>query len=217
VIPPRLPIGRLHVITDTSIQRRFGHVELARMALAGGATVIQLRDKHMTDSELIAVAGEILFGCRAAGVPLVVNDRIEVAARAGADGVHLGRGDAPIEEARRVLGPGAIIGGSAGTADEAVEAEGAGADYVGFGHVYPTSTKDKPGTPVGLDGLALACSAVGIPVIAIGGITDKTAAGALASGAWGIAVAGAVCSASDPEAAARALARHTTPGPGDSL
>ena len=97
-----------------------------------------------------------------------------------------------------------------------MEAARAGADYVGFGHVYPTSTKSKPGPPVGLEGLALACSAVEIPVIAIGGMTAESAAGALAAGAWGVAVVGAVCAAGDPEAATRALASCIALGHGDA-
>ncbi len=216
MIPARPPIGRLHVITDTRIQNRFDHVELARMAVAGGATVIQIRDKQLTDAELVSVAKRVLAGCRAAGAMLIVNDRIDVAARAGADGVHLGREDAAIARARRVRGADAVIGGSAGMADEAVEAARAGADYVGFGHVYPTSTKNKPGPPVGLEGLALACSTIEIPVIAIGGITGESAAGALAAGAWGVAVVGAVCAAGDPEAATRTLASCIARSHGDA-
>jgi thiamine-phosphate pyrophosphorylase len=199
-------VGRLHVITDTTVQDRFDHEQLARLAIAGGADTIQLRDKSMSDDDLAAVARGVLAVCRAAGVPLIVNDRIHVARAAGADGVHLGREDAPVAAARAALGPGAIIGGSASTEDEAAQVAAAGADYVGFGHVFPTTSKHKQGPPVGLDGLARACRAARIPVVAIGGITAGTAGDVVAAGAWGVAVIGAVCAAADPMEAARGLA-----------
>jgi len=206
VIPVSYRVGRLHVITDTTIQDRFDHEELARLAIAGGADTIQLRDKLLSDEDLIAVARGVLAVCRLAGVPLVVNDRIQVAAESGADGVHLGHDDAPIGAARTALGPGAMVGGTAATAEEVAQVAEAGADYVGFGHIYPTSTKQKPGPPVGLDGLGRACAAARIPVIGIGGITAETAAEVVRAGAWGVAVIGAVCAAGDPMGAARALA-----------
>jgi thiamine-phosphate pyrophosphorylase len=207
VIPAKKRIGHLHVITDTTGQDRFDHVALVRMAVAGGADTIQIRDKLLDDGELADVARSALALCRRAGVPLIVNDRVEVAARAGADGVHLGREDAPIADARAILGPDAIIGGSAGSPDEVAEAAEAGADYVGFGHIYPTATKHKPGPPVGLEALRDACRVATVPVIAIGGITAATAGELVRAGAWGVAVVSAVCAAGDPEGAARELAR----------
>ena len=204
--PARDRIGRLHVITDTTVQDRFDHEELARLAVAGGADTIQLRDKLLGDEELTAVARKVLAVCRRAGVTFIVNDRIQVAAEAGADGVHLGREDAPIAVARSALGPDAIIGGTAATAEEVALVAASGADYVGFGHIYPTSTKQKPGPPVGLDRLRRACGATRTPVIAIGGITEATAAEVVRAGAWGVAVVGAVCAADDPARAARELA-----------
>jgi thiamine-phosphate pyrophosphorylase len=206
VIPVPHRVGKLHVITDTVVQARFDHEQLAQLAIAGGADTVQLRDKTLSDDDLVAVARGVLAVCRAAGVPLVVNDRVQVAAAAGADGVHLGRDDAPIAAARAALGPDAIIGGSATTDEEAAQVASAGADYVGFGHIYPTTTKRKPGAPVGLDGLGRACGAVGVPVIGIGGITAENAGDVVAAGAWGVAVIGAVCTADDPMRAARALA-----------
>jgi thiamine-phosphate pyrophosphorylase len=207
VIPVPKRIGRLHVITDTTVQDRFDHVALARLAIAGGADTIQLRDKLLGDDELTEVARGALVVCRRAGVPLIVNDRVEVAVRAVADGVHLGRDDTPIAEARERLGPDAIIGGSAGAPEEIAQAAASGADYVGFGHIYPTTTKQKPGAPVGLETLRGACEAAEIPVIAIGGITAANAGDVMRAGAWGLAVVGAVCAADSPERAARQLAR----------
>jgi thiamine-phosphate pyrophosphorylase len=202
----RKPIGRFHVITDTVVQDRYGHAELARLAIAGGADTIQFRDKRLADDEQIAAARETLAVCRSAGVTLIVDDRVNVASESEADGVHLGRTDAPIEAARRALGPDAIIGGTAGSVEQAVSVEGQGADYVGFGHVFPTGTKQKDGPPVGTKMLAEVCAAVDIPVIAIGGITAYNAGAVVEAGAWGVAVIGAVCGADDPEAAARAIA-----------
>jgi thiamine-phosphate pyrophosphorylase len=206
VIPVSYRVGRLHVITDTTIQDRFDHEELARLAIAGGADTIQLRDKLLSDDDLTAVARRVLAVCRVAGVPFVVNDRIQVAAESGADGVHLGHDDAPVATARAALGPDAIVGGTAATAEDVAQVAAAGADYVGFGHIYPTATKRKPGPPVGLDGLGRVCAMALIPVVGIGGITAETAAEVVRAGAWGVAVIGAVCAADDPMGAARELA-----------
>jgi thiamine-phosphate pyrophosphorylase len=205
----RKPIGRLHVITDTAVQDRFDHVELARLAIRGGADTVQLRDKTLSENEFQDVARAVLEVCRQHGVPLIINDRVDVAARIGADGVHLGRTDTAIGEARRRLGTGKIIGGSAGSPDEAREAADAGADYVGFGHVFPTRSKSKPGPAAGTGGVRAVCDAVTAPVIAIGGITPGNARAVIDAGAWGVAVIGAVCGAPDPEAATRRLADIT--------
>jgi thiamine-phosphate pyrophosphorylase len=204
--PPRR-IGRLHVVTDTTVQKRYTHEEMAALAVAGGADVIQLRDKRMHDEEMVVTARRTRARCADAGAILIVNDRAHVAKAARAHGVHLGRGDTPIAEARALLGPAAIIGATAGTLAQALEAQAAGADYVGFGHIFPTPSKRKDTPPVGIERLREVCAALRVPVIAIGGITADNAADVLAAGAWGVAVIGAVCAARDPEAAARALAR----------
>jgi thiamine-phosphate pyrophosphorylase len=207
VSPSRKPIGRFHVITDTVVQNRYRHAEIARLAIAGGADTIQLRDKRLSDGELAEIARETLAVCRTAGVPLLINDRVDVAGRVGADGVHLGREDAPIASARKALGRGAIVGGTASTADELAAVEAEGADYVGFGHIFATGSKQKTGPPVGVETLRQACASLRIPLIAIGGINAANAAAVVGAGAWGIAVIGAVCGADDPEAAAREIAR----------
>lgn len=198
-------IGRIHVITDTTVQHRFDHVQLARLAIRGGADTVQLRDKSLSPAGFLRVAAAVLEVCREGGVPLIINDRTDVAGRIGADGVHLGREDTPITEARRRLGDNAVIGGSAGSLEQAVEAANAGADYVGFGHVFPTRSKQKPGPAVGPESLRRVCRAVSVPVIGIGGITPEGARAVIGAGAWGVAVIGAVCAADDPEAATRRL------------
>jgi thiamine-phosphate pyrophosphorylase len=201
------PIGRLHVITDTVVQTRFTHAEIAAMAAEGGAECVQLRDKRLSRDELLAVAREVLRICRRFTVPVIINDSVEVAADTGADGVHLGRSDTSIPRARETLGPDKIIGGSAGSLEEMIAVERDGADYAGFGHVFPTGSKSKPGRPVGLDTLSKAVRAARIPVIAIGGIDADNLASVMAAGAWGAAVIGAVCGSDDPVRATRDLRR----------
>ncbi len=200
-----MTIGRLHVITDVSIQSRFTHEELAELACRGGADGIQLRDKSLDDDALLAVARRVAKICADHGVMFIVNDRVEVARDAKANGVHLGRDDASIAEAQAILGPGAIIGRSTGSPEEAREAATAGADYIGFGHIFPTTSKQKESDAVGVELLAAVAHDSPIPVIAIGGITESNAARVMASGAWGVAVIGAVCSVEDPRAATARL------------
>lgn len=203
-----MSIGRLHVITDTVVQTRYSHEALAEMACAGGAGVIQLRDKQLDDDALTEVALRVREICTRAGAQLIINDRVEVARAVGADGVHLGQTDAPLSS-----GAGMIVGGTAGSVSDALAVERAGADYIGFGHIYATTSKHKPKPPVGIATLAEACAAVKTPIIAIGGITAATAADVMGAGAWGVAVIGAVCADEDPRAAtarlAEAIARYS--------
>lgn len=205
-------VGHFHVITDETVQGRFTHARLARLAIAGGADLIQLREKRRSKNELVAAALEVREVCRAAGVPLIVNDRADIALAIGADGVHLGRKDLPIAAARRMLGPDVIIGYTASTLEEARQAERDGADYVGFGHIYPTRSKTKPGTATGTAALAEVCRTLNIPVIAIGGIEETNLRPVMDSGAWGVAVIASVCGSRDPQRAAAALAEIVRAG-----
>lgn len=198
-------IGRLHVITDESIQDRFTHARLAGFAVAGGAGAIQFRDKALATRDLIDTARTIKQICSAGDVPLIINDRVDVALAMDADGVHLGCGDIPITAARRLLGPDKIIGATAGSLDDALRAQEEGADYIGFGHVFPTKSKSKSSPPVGLDALRNVCSCIKIPVIAIGGIELETVESVVKAGAFGAAVIGAVCAREDPEDATARL------------
>jgi thiamine-phosphate pyrophosphorylase len=201
----RPQIGRLVVITDTHVQSRFTHEQLAELACAGGANVIQLRDKELPDEEFARIAERVLGICRAHGTQLIVNDRVEVARVVGADGVHVGRDDMRVQDARVVLGTWAVIGTSATNDDEARVAHRAGADYIGVGHVFPTSSKTKAGAPIGLDMLERACRNVSRPVIAIGGINAENAVDVMRVGAHGIAVIAAVCADDDPRTATKRL------------
>ena len=161
-------IGRLHVITDVVLQDRFSHVALAQMAVAGGADTIQFRQKEGSTRALIETAIAMKHAC--VDVPLIVNDRVDVAIAAEADGVHLGQDDFPIGKARDLLGEDAVIGGTAKTLSQARECIAEGADYIGFGPIYATGSKADAGIVKGMEGLREMANGVNIPIIAIGGI-----------------------------------------------
>jgi thiamine-phosphate pyrophosphorylase len=207
-------VGRLHVLTDTALQSRFSHAALTRLAIAGGADTIQFRQKDGSTRELIQVAREMGALCREAGVLFIVNDRIDVAIAARADGVHLGQDDFPIPLARDLLGEAAVIGGSAVTLEEAKKCLSEGADYVGFGPVYPTTSKDDAGPVTGLALLKEVVKNIPVPIIAIGGVVAENTPEVLKVGARGIAVISAVCCQPDPEKATREL--HDALGSGNN-
>lgn len=210
-------IGRLHVLTDTVLQCRHSHLELARLALAGGADTIQFRQKQGSTRQMIAVARQMKQVCQEAGAPLIINDRLDVALAVQADGVHLGQDDFPLDLARGILGPGKIIGGSASTLEEARLCLAQGADYIGFGPVYPTSSKDDAGPVSGLAVLRQVAAEIPLPIIAIGGVGAGNAADVRRAGAHGLAVISAVCCQEDPATAAAALLaawRAGADGPG---
>ena len=198
-------VGRLHVLTDTARQERYGPAELAQFAITGGADVIQFREKCGSTRALIETCRALARVCREAGVRLIVNDRMDVAIASDAGGVHLGREDFPLSLARDLLGPDRVIGATAATAEAAVAAMWAGADYLGVGPIYATSSKVDAGAPIGLDGLREVVRAVEIPVIAVGGITAERIGEVLATGAHGVAVIVAVVLDPDPARATQAL------------
>ena len=207
-------IGVLHVLTETVLQDRYSHLELARLAIDGGADTIQYRQKAGTTREMIETVKGMQDLCRTAKVALIVNDRVDVAVAAGADGVHLGQEDFPVRLARNLLGPDRIIGVSAGNPDEAFQGISDGADYVGFGPIYATGSKSDAGDPQGLEKLSDMASAFSTPVIAIGGIGIDTASEVVRAGAHGIAVISAVCCQENPEEAARKLMEGVRAGKG---
>lgn len=198
-------IGALHVLTDTVLQARYTHDDLARMAVAGGADTVQYRQKTGHTRDMVETARAMRDICSRSGVPLIVNDRVDVAIAAEADGVHLGQDDLPVTLARSLLGAGRIIGVSAGNLDEARRGIADGADYVGFGPIFHTGSKSDAGEAQGLERLADFARALQAPVIAIGGIGAGNAAGVVRSGAHGVAVISAVCCQACPEAATRKL------------
>ena len=196
-------IGKLHVITDVILQDRFSHVALAQMAVAGGADTIQFRQKDGLTRALIETAIAMKNAC--GDVPLIVNDRVDVAIAAEADGVHLGRDDFPIKKARDLLGEDAVIGGTAKTLAQARRCIEQGADYIGFGPIYATGSKFDAGMVKGLEDLREMVSGVNIPIIAIGGIAIENAGEVMRAGAHGIAVISAVCCQFDPTEATQRL------------
>lgn len=208
--PPR--IGRLHVLTDVQFQTQHAHADIARMACAGGADTIQFRDKHALPRPRLADLRATVAECRAAGALCLVNDTLALALATDADGVHLGQTDLPIVDARRILDRHAsstrIVGATATTTEQARRAQEEGADYIGFGPVFATTSKANPASVKGLDGLADACAAVSIPVIAIAGITPERVTPCLDAGAWGVAVMTAISTAADPVAATQAFRRQ---------
>jgi len=200
-------IGRFHVLTDTDLQNCFSHIELAELAIAGGADTIQFRQKTGETIRMIRIAEQIQALCKKAGVSFIINDRVDVAIASHADGVHLGQDDFPIPLARKLLGEGAIIGGSAGNAEEARKCFLEGADYIGFGPVYATSSKEDAGPTSGLDLLRQVVEKIPLPIIAIGGINKYNTLLVRETGAYGIAVISAVCCEKDPGEATRCLRR----------
>ncbi len=195
----------LYVVTDEQIGRGRSHADLARLAVAGGADAVQLRDKTLSCRDLLAAAHEVRAVTAAAEALFIVNDRLDVALAAGADGVHLGQSDLPVEYARRLAPPGFIVGVSVGCADEAVRAAAGGADYVALSPIFDTGSKADAGDGHGLATLAAVRSAVGVPVLAIGGIGHRNVREVIAGGADGVAVISAVVAAEDVTAAAREL------------
>lgn len=195
---------RLYVIIDPSVAAGRPLAGVAAQAIRGGADAIQLRDKQASARQLLDAARRLLAVTRPAGIPLIVNDRVDVALAAGADGVHLGQDDLPLAEARRILGPARLIGQSTHSLEQALTAERDGADYIGVGPIFPTPTKPSYGS-VGTALIRLVAGRVRVPAVCIGGIDSRTIHEALAAGAGAIAVVRAVCGADDPEAAARRL------------
>jgi thiamine-phosphate pyrophosphorylase len=201
---PDRDVGRLHVLTDFHLQQQRSHAELARLAIRGGADSVQFRQKHGGIQNILVEAKRVAQVCGDASIPLIVDDHLDVMQAIDAAGIHLGQQDFPLEDARSILGPEPLIGATATNTDEVVEAYEHGADYVGFGPVYPTTSKRNPKSVKGPEGVRDASAAVPIPIIAIGGITHDRVRPTLEAGAYGVAVLSAICTAKDPE---RATAR----------
>jgi len=200
---------RLYVIIDRAATGTRPLAQIAHAAIRGGADVLQLRDKTASTKALLAEAAGLLRLTRAAGIPFIVNDRADIAHAVGADGVHLGQEDMPVAAARRLLGPGRLIGKSTHTLEQARTAEDEGPDYIGVGPIFPTPTKPDYGH-VGLGLITQVMQQVKVPAVCIGGIDADNLTQVLEAGAERIAVVRAVCAASSPEAAARRLKEALT-------
>jgi thiamine-phosphate pyrophosphorylase len=204
---PKLDL-RLYALVDPEHSGGHGLAELAWLVAAGGATLVQLRDKHGSTRAMVEEARAIRENLAPMRVPLLINDRVDVALAAGADGVHVGQSDMAVADARRLLGPDAIIGLSIKTLRQAEEAPIELLNYVGIGGVYATTSKDNPDPPIGVAGLAQISEVFrrrGLPVCAIAGIDAGNAAATIGAGADGVAVISALSRAPSPPDAAREL------------
>lgn len=199
------PDWSLYVITDRRAAAGRPMLELVQAALRGGATVVQLRMKEGPTRAMVELGQALHELTRAAGVPLIVNDRLDVALAIDAEGVHLGQDDLPAHLARPLLGPNRLLGVSVENVEQAQRALRDGADYLGVGDLFGTPSKPDAGTPIGLDMLRAIVQAVPLPVVGIGGVTVENAGAVIDAGAVGVAVISAVFGASDPEQAARRL------------
>jgi thiamine-phosphate pyrophosphorylase len=195
---------RLCVITDSALAPGRDHLAIARAALAGGADMIQLRDKRPDLAALLPQAREIQARCRERGALFIVNDRLDLALAADADGAHVGQEDLPAAAARALLGPGKLLGVSTHDRTQAEAAVRAGADYIGFGPLFPTGTKLTGYQARGLDFLREIRAAVGVPILAIGGIALDNIDEVVRAGA-GAAIISAIVAAPDIAEATRAF------------
>ncbi len=205
IVPER---WRLYVITDERLSRGRSHLQVAEEAIRGGADVIQLREKSASSGSFYRAALALRELTREAKVPFIVNDRLDIALAADADGVHVGREDLPAAVVRRILGPRKILGVSAETVEEALAAQEDGADYLGVGPVFEArGTKPDAGEPLGLARIARIRRQCRLPVVAIGGINPENAREVRKAGACGAAILSAIVAADDITLAARRLKR----------
>jgi thiamine-phosphate pyrophosphorylase len=195
----------LYLVTDRELCGARGVEAVVAEAVAGGTTVVQLRDDATPDAELVALARRLVALLKPEGVPLIVNNRIEIAVAAGAAGVHVGQSDESAALARSRLGPSAIVGLSITEAAQLTAIPVDAVDYLGVGPVFATATKPDAAPAMGLAGLAGIRSLTRLPIVAIGGLDRTNAGSAIAAGADGIAVVSAICAAVSPRSAAREL------------
>ena len=194
----------VYAVTDRAWLGERSLADCVGQAIAGGATFVQLREKDASRDEIVELGKELAAICRAAGIPFVIDDEVEIALEVGADGVHVGQEDMACEKARAMLGPDALVGVSAQTVEQALAAQAAGADYLGVGALIPTPTKPDA-VDVTFDELRAICEAVAIPVVGIGGLNKDTVSRLAGSGVDGAAVVSAIFASDDCEAAAREL------------
>ena len=197
----------LYLITDPHLCARFGVEQTVDAAVKGGATMVQLRDKHASTEERVALASRLKPICTSHGAVLVINDDVEAAHISDVDGVHIGQGDMDVALARQTIGPDKIVGLSVETVTAARQVSNGLVDYVGISPVYATPTKQDHKPPIGFDGLAEICAASPVYSVAVGGLKLADCHDVLATGAHGMAVVSAICGQDDPYAASLALAQ----------
>ncbi len=195
----------LYLVTDRTLSRQRSSEDIVAAAVRGGVTCVQLREKHCSTREFVREARSLQPLLRHHKIPLIINDRLDVALAIGADGVHLGQSDMHIGDARRLVGEKMIIGISAENLDDAIVAEQEGADYIGISPVFATDTKVDTAAPLGLEGIRRVRRAVNIPLVGIGGINLTNIREIIGAGADGVAVVSAIVSADCPKTAAAEL------------
>jgi thiamine-phosphate pyrophosphorylase len=195
----------LYLVTDPVLCGTRGVEAVVAEAIAGGATMVQLRDDATPDAALAALARRLVTLLKPTGVPLIVNNRVEIAIAAEAAGVHVGQADTPADLVRDRLGPEAIVGLSITAAGQLAAVPAGMVDYLGVGPVFATTTKSDAAPALGLAGLAEIRALTGLPIVAIGGLSAANAGPAIAAGADGVAVVSAICATASPRSAAREL------------
>jgi thiamine-phosphate pyrophosphorylase len=195
----------VYLITDPVLSGAFSVEEIVGYAVAGGVTTVQLRDPQAKTRALVEQARSLATLLRRHRIPFVVNDRVDVAVAADADGVHVGQADMAPGDARMLIGPDRILGLSVTSESDLDHSDLAGVDYLGVGPIYPTPTKADAAPPIAIGGLRAVRARTRLPIVAIGGLHAGNAADVIAAGADGVAVVSAICAAPDPEAATREL------------
>lgn len=196
---------KLYLVTDRSLSSGRSLEEVVSEAVAGGVTMVQLREKDASTGEFVELAFRLKEILKPYNVPLIINDRVDVALAVDAEGLHIGQSDMPYEIARKLLGSDKIIGLSVENMDDLLEANRLDVDYVGISPVYGTPTKTDTAEPFGLEGLRRAVALSDHPTVAIGGMNAGTIADVIAAGTDGVAVVSAICSADSPRSAAKEL------------
>lgn len=195
----------LYLVTDSAMCAEQGVETVVAEAVAGGVTLVQLREKRAGTRDFVQLAGRLKTLLAEQNVPLLINDRVDIALAVGAAGVHVGQTDMPVPDARRLLGPDAIIGLSMDLDEQVVEAEALDVDYLGLGPVFPTMTKADHSEVLGVEGFLRRRSMSGHPCVAIGSVTAASVPELMRAGADGVAVVSAICKAENPRRAAHEL------------
>lgn len=198
---------KLYLITDRSFLNGRSLKQCVEDAIKSGVTLVQVREKDVSTREFYEIAKEVKEITSKYNIPIIINDRIDIALAIDADGVHLGQSDMPIEFARKILGKNKIIGISANTLEEALEAQEAGADYVGLGAVFYTGTKKDIKEPMGLEGLKHIVDNINIPSVAIGGINHENAKSVISTGVNGLSVISCILGSDDIASATKELSK----------
>lgn len=200
----------LYLVTDRALSLGRSNREVVEAAVKGGVSCVQIREKECSTRDFVLQAKELQELLSPLGIPLIVNDRVDVALAVAADGIHLGQTDMTITDARRIAGDDIIIGVSVESVDDAILAEQQGADYIGISPVFATPTKEDTGSPLGISGIEEINRNISIPMVGIGGINSTNTKEIILAGADGIAVVSAIVAAPSPELAARELRQLIT-------